>query len=1250
MSRFYPGELRVFDHSGAPIGVLDKFSITGPHSYRLNEPEDMQFEVPRNDGSVPLLYDSAAPVVVGVSSTDVDHGVVRLANPTGTTDGMTLVAIIAYDTQQATDHAYVSAPSGWDEVVEHELNLGQEVGVRVFTRVVRPGNPTSRTFRVLARDDDALQAVSAQGVLMALSGVLWDRKVGARIVDLDKSVQPSAGTSHAAYAPPNGVVNPLTVMAWVLSSGHGTISDPPDMDERAEVVGTNQSLYVATRTEVEHDEVSLSAVLTTATGVTGLAVAIMFFPQPGTVQLLERDNFILVGNDQGLPTWAGEIDGVTFHQTGASVRVLGTMNCFASLPTDDISQNEGEASTIAWRLVEAANAWKGSHGDLVIGLSIDGSNPNYGQFEYEGDILRGLQTLLDRTISDAYMESGIDPVTGYLWTTLHWGGEYSIDKTAVTLADGPGGNLAPGTTIDFTGAERVNYGRLLGAETNIRAYLDYDSVLNFTEDIIPETSAIIPAPKMPGARRRASLDLSVDWGLPANRQEKLARTAQAQYLDYYKRFLYAYHERWGMPFLPGFEWTGPESGQFKKMSGRNYRTTNVLASLANREIVTDWDPDDEADVEIEGWYHIEDITNIINPRGIAYDHTEPTQRFIARGNELRTLDAIEPYDTTEVVIGTLVRYTGENLRSIDTSATDPGSIWAASQTSAYTYVRQWDIEAAAPLREWRITLGDTCDIAVNVEAGAVYIVNRGSHTIEKRDINSGILLDSYASEITSGPGLNGVSASGDFLYVLGRQGEIEIWNVGSSPGIAGSFQTSNPEGEQPRGIFVDPSNSQVWLWYEGQLVSLYSAAIAVDSSDGGGPVDGVPGFDQISSGAFVRIVMSHTRDLGEPPEAIRGIKKVLHRNQFGRYVDGVWRSWGTKFDKYNCSFAAHAMLLDRHTYGKDRVPPKRLRWLSGDRSGGSNMKFNAIAWKELGYKLNYTNDGPWSGVIDKLREGRGVVLFGDMDQIPTRYQCQANYGGNHAVYVHKIDGEGRFVVHDPLCRKLKRIPAYWMRRYAGKFKGQMGRAVYSWSRVTSQKTKATDARSHFVVWSEGEYKDIFSPGAPGEPATVTRTWDPKKQKSGFKKESQITLESPEQVILGEEGRVADWVPTEMGYGVNGKHYYQARDGTIMESNGWHLKPWDVPLSEFALGQPDWPEGKAYLARLMNKYNREQGAQVLNVVNVNGVWNDIVLGGVYSIDCSLVGAYQSGITGTVRVITYSPDIHNGQMQVLAEWID
>lgn len=1248
MSQFKSGEMRVFDREGSPLGVLTGFSITGPPSYRLNEVEDMALDMPRNDGAVSLLEDSVAPTIVGVTTDDTDVGVMRVSNHSDSATDDALVAVISYDTNHATDHAYVSPPTGWDEVKEHELNLGQEIGVRVFTRAIRPGTPFSHFFRMRARDDDAILSLSAQAVLLTLRGVRSDLRKGIRVVDLDTAVQGAAGTAHAAYAPPNGVLNPLTVFAWVLNNGHGAITDAPGTDQQAEVTGTAQSVHVATRTETEHEEVSLAATLTSASSVTSANIAIMFYPTYGSMQLLDRDNLVLVHNENETRPWTGEIDGVTFDGQGAQVRLLGTANLLTSIPTEHIEQDYGLASTIAWRLVQSANSWKGSHGDLPIGFTIDDSNDNYGLFEYEGDILRGLLELADRTISEFYMESGIG-TDGWLWTTLHWGAEYDFDLTgSVTLSDGPGGNLAPGTAVDFTGSERVNYGQLIGSETNIKEFLDYDNVLSVTEDIYPQTSAIIPEAKMPGARRRANLDVSVDWGLPKDRQEKLAREAQTLYLDYYKRFLYAYHERWGMPFLPGFEWSGPESDQFKQMSGRNYRTTSVLASLANREIVTNWEPDDEADVEIEGWYQVDTIYNIPNPRGIAYDFTEPSQRYVGRGNALYSMTAQEPYDAVDAVLPTVVRYTGENLKGIATDKSDPGSIWTLTQTSTYAYVRRWDIEEGQPVREWRFTESKATDIAVNVKRGVVFIGRFDSNLVDKRDINNGAPLDTY----DTGHGHNyGVSASGDFLYVLSAAGHIEIWNTVDN-GLVGSLDTSNPDGQTPRGMFVDPANSQVWMWYEGQIIGLYSAAIAVDESRGGGPVDGVPGFDQISSGAFVRIVMADTRDLGEPPEAIRGLKPVKHRNQFGRYVNGKWTSWGTKFDKYNCTFASHAMLLDRHTYGKVQATPKNLRWLSGDKSGGSNMKFNAIAWKKKGsgYKLNYTTNGPWSGVIDRLRAGRGVVLFGDYDRFPERYKCQAGFGGNHAVYVHKIDGNGNFVVHDPLCRKLKRIPAYWMRRYAGKYQGTMGRAVYSWSKITSRKTAANTARSYFIVWSEGRYKDVYTPGSPGAPTTVTRTWDPKEQKKGFKKDSRVTLESPEQVILGEEGRVNDWDPVQMGYGVDADHYYQSRDGAIMKSDGWHLRPWDIPLADFALVNPPWPEGEAYLERVMNKYNSQQGTQAFSVLNVGGVWGQIRLGARVAIDCSLVGGLTSGIQGEVRIIDFSVDTHNGVMQVLAEWVN
>lgn len=1250
---FKVGELRVFDKSGAPIGVLTGTSITGPPSFRLNEVEDMAFDLPRNDGGVSLLYDSVAPIVEGNVSDDVTTGELRLPNPAGTLDGHVLVASISYDTNSATDHGYIKAPEGWESLAVREVNGGSnDHGLHVFARVWRSGDPVARTFRLRARDDDAILTENVTGGLTTLSGVRTDLLKGARVVDLDMT-ENASGTPHIASVPPNGVVNPLTLFAWSLNDGSGALTDAFGTTQQIEEIGSAAVLHVATRIETLHDDAPSTVTLTSANSVTSVGVAIMFYPWAGTMQMLERDNLVFMQSESTeIPAWAGEIDEVNFDERGAQVRLVGTMNLMTSIPTLNIEQNAGVASTIAFRLVESANTWKGAHGDMRIGLTIDDTNANYGLYEYEGDILRGLQTLMQRTISEAYMESSIVPDTGYLSTRLHWGAEYGF-ATGLTLKDGVGANLAPGTAINFTGAQKVNYGRLLGTETNIKEYLDYPAVLNVTEDIVPETSAVIPEAKMPGARRRAALDLSVDWGLTKERQEKLAREAQDLYLGYYKDFLFAYHSRFGMPFLPGFEWTGPDSDQFKSMSGRNYRTTAVLASLTNREIVTDWDPDAEADVELDGWYHIEDINISNGIRGIAYDHTETTYRYIGRADgSLATLRAVEPFDISPPVIGSLLRYSGENLWAIATDGLEPGTVWAMTRSADRTYIRRWDVDAATFVREWYVQRTDIRDIAVNVERGHLYASHDGDGIISQYDLNNGVELATFTTGLSEG---RGISVSGDFGYVIGPDGAIEIYHLKDLTFAAG-HATSNPDGRTPSSLFVDPRNAQVWIVFNSPedagntpQVSLYSAAIAVDESDGGGPVDGVPGFDQISAGAFVRIVMADTRDLGEVPEAIRGVKGIKHLNQFGHYVNGVWKSWGTKFDKYNCSFASCAMLLDRHTFGKVRVTPKRLRKLSGDKAGGSTFWWNARAWKKLGYKLNYTVDGNWSDVVDKLRLGRGIVIFGDYDQLPEKYRCAASFGGNHAVYVHKIDGQGRFIVHDPLCRKSKRIPSKWMRRYAGKFHGSMGKAVYGWSKKTSKKTAATIAKTYYIVWSEGEYKDITVPGAPGDPAQVIRTWDPKEQKSGFKTRSKVTLEPVEQIIVGEEGRVGDWDPTAMGYGIEGRHYYRARDGTIMESEGWHLRPWDIPIETFALNNPPWPEGEEYLRRLLVKFNREQGAQVFPVLNIAGIWTDIKLGALFSVDCALIGGHTTGIQGTVRIIQFTPDYHNGVMQVLAEWV-
>ena len=153
-----------------------------------------------------------------------------------------------------------------------------------------------------------------------------------------------------------------------------------------------------------------------------------------------------------------------------------------------------------------------------------------------------------------------------------------------------------------------------------------------------------------------------------------------------------------------------------------------------------------------------------------------------------------------------------------------------------SYVRTWDISSRTPLSEWSIANVTMNDIAVDAEGGFLWSVNNGSAQLYKRDINSGAVIDQYATGISDPVG---VSASGGVAYIAGASGRIEMRFLDDG-GYAGA---KTDIGKGLTGLFVDAPNAQVWVMYQAGIngtqptVYVYSAAICVAVSQ---PSDTAP--------------------------------------------------------------------------------------------------------------------------------------------------------------------------------------------------------------------------------------------------------------------------------------------------------------------------------------------------------------------------------------------------------------------------
>ena len=91
----------------------------------------------------------------------------------------------------------------------------------------------------------------------------------------------------------------------------------------------------------------------------------------------------------------------------------------------------------------------------------------------------------------------------------------------------------------------------------------------------------------------------------------------------------------------------------------------------------------------------------------------------------------------------------------------------------------------------------------------------------------------------------------------------------------------------------------------------------------------------------------------------------------------------------DCIWAAAAMLLDKWTSGSRIIGRERLRALSGDHEGGSNLGDVQRAFARAGLDLATSPGGGasigWSTLLRRLGSGGGAILLGDYGELPARY-------------------------------------------------------------------------------------------------------------------------------------------------------------------------------------------------------------------------------------------------------------------------
>jgi len=161
--------------------------------------------------------------------------------------------------------------------------------------------------------------------------------------------------------------------------------------------------------------------------------------------------------------------------------------------------------------------------------------------------------------------------------------------------------------------------------------------------------------------------------------------------------------------------------------------------------------------------------------------------------------------------------------------------------------------------------------------------------------------------------------------------------------------------------------------------------------------------------------------------------------------------WGTRFDGYNCTMACSAMALARHTNGGIITTPPQHRSNQDDQVGGTDLYDVAVAWSRGWDQAFAYTVSDWGALVQKLNEGRGVILQGDYGALPADKRFSSSYTGGHAIYLNEQFSNGYIWGADPLYKypcvyTPEELIAY---AHGMVINGETGRVSFGYTRVTT---------------------------------------------------------------------------------------------------------------------------------------------------------------------------------------------------------
>lgn len=156
----------------------------------------------------------------------------------------------------------------------------------------------------------------------------------------------------------------------------------------------------------------------------------------------------------------------------------------------------------------------------------------------------------------------------------------------------------------------------------------------------------------------------------------------------------------------------------------------------------------------------------------------------------------------------------------------------------------------------------------------------------------------------------------------------------------------------------------------------------------------------------------------------------IYRPPFIKQLDG------SAFGGMNCTLASCAMAIVRFFTGHNPPggarwypTPSNLRFLSGDKSGGTNLnQADTLATHYYGANLDVEYNYDWAHFRQRIEQGQGAIVQGGYSAFKhTSYDAAPSFFGNHAVYINELRWSEKrnrweYLMYDPIADGRRGLP------------------------------------------------------------------------------------------------------------------------------------------------------------------------------------------------------------------------------------